>query len=202
MRIKFVCVVMIALLVTMLTMRVTVGEEVDFVKMFEIMFENHMIHRFLERRGILKTDTEAYDYANEFLHFAQDKDTDSMKKMFAPNAIDEIGEQELTEMLDDFVKYFQAESFTLEMNIGPATSESIDHGKRSKELRGPLEISTNKGDFRFAIKCVAYDDWDEGNVGIWSIYIIAREKDTDQEHPYIGDKNYLSGIYFDIKRPD
>ena len=53
-----------------------------------------------------------------------------------------------------------------------------------------------------AIKCVSRDDWDENNVGIWSVYLIAREKDTDLEHPYIGDKMYRSGVYLDVPRPD
>ena len=165
-------------------------------------FKGIAIQRFLESRGILTEDTEAYDYADEFLGFALKGDTASMKELFAPNAIAEIGEQELDEMLDAFVDYFQVESYELEMDIGPNTSRNIDHGKRSKELEGSLAITTDKEAFRFAIRCIAYDDWESDNIGIWSVYIIERSRDTDLEHPYIGDKEYRTGIYFDVKRPD
>lgn len=199
---RIIYAVMIILVVVCLTGCTTVRKETDSMGILERFFNSYRIQRFLEHRGILATDIEAYDYANEFLCLAQKKDTDSMKKLFAPKAISEIGEQKLEEMLDAFIDYFQVESFELKMDIGPSTSESIDHGKRSKELEGPLEITTDKGAFRFAIRCIAYDDWDSNNIGIWSVYIIERDKDTDLEHPYIGDKEYRTGIYIDVPRPD
>ena len=122
--------------------------------------------------------------------------------MFAQNAISEIGEDHLDDMLEAFIDYFQADSFTLEVPVGPATAERWSEGKKSKELKGPLEVITNGNAYRLAIKCVAYDDWNEDNIGIWSVYIIEKAKDTDLEHPYVGDKKYSTGIFIDVKRPD
>lgn len=169
---------------------------------FDVLFFENPVYRFLEKRGILMTDREAYDYAKEFLSLAQKKDAAAMKKLFAPSAVAEIGEQELDGMLDAFVEYFQVNSFALERDIVPSTSEHLNRRMQSKELEGPLEVTTDRGAFRMAIKCVSRDDWDENNVGIWSVYLIAREKDTDLEHPYIGDKMYRSGVYLDVPRPD
>ena len=181
---------------------IALGREARTLDILDVLFTRNPAYRFLAKRGILLEDRETYDYAKEFLRLAQKRDTTAMKKLFAPNAIAEIGEQELDGMLAVFVDYFQVDSFTLERDIGPSTAESRDHGKRSKELKGPLEISTDKGAFRMAIKCVSRDDWDENNVGVWSVYLIAREKDTDLTHPYIGDKEYRTGIYIDVGRPD
>ena len=90
-----------------------------------------------------------------FLDLALKRDINAMKDLFAPNAISEIGEERLDGMLKEFVDYFEADSFTLEIPIGPSTSEYRDHGMESKELKGPLEIITDKNEYRFAIKCIA-----------------------------------------------
>lgn len=179
-----------------------IGEEVPPMKFIDNILNSCAIRYFLLKHGIIIGDEEAYNYANAFLELALKKDVTAMKELFAPNAISEIGENQLDEMLEEFVDYFQADSFTLKKNIGASTSERWDHGKKSKELEWPLEIITGENDYRLAIKCVAYDDWDNDNVGIWSIYIIEKSEDTDLEHPYIGDKKYRTGIYINVKRPE
>lgn len=163
---------------------------------------NDSVQRFLEKRGILTDDTEAYDYANEFLTAALEHDLAAMKVLFAPNAIAEISEEQFDQMLDDFIDYFQADSFALEMRIGPNASECLDNGNKSKELKGPLEVEAGESKYRIAIKCVPRDDWEQGNIGIWSIYIIEESKDSDPDQHYYGDLLYTSGIYFDIPRPE
>lgn len=184
---------------------VAIGEEEHAVGLWE-SFKNYIyncsVEHFLGKRGILTDDTEAYDYANEFLSATLTRDVTAMKALFAPNAISEIGETELDEMLTDFVTYFQADSFTLESPIGPSTSEYQDHGAKSKELKGPLEVDAGENKYRIAIRCVSHDDWVQDNIGIWSIYIIEKSKDSDWEHLYYGDKKYTTGIYFDVQRSD
>lgn len=195
----------IGLLVTNCNVNAAVSVEACPMGLFENIrncLDDDPIREFLEKRGILTDDKEAYDYADAFLTLALKGDIAAMKNLFAPNAISEIGEERLDGMLKEFVDYFEADSFTLEIPIGPSTSEYRDHGRESKELKGPLEIITDKNEYRFAIKCIAYDDFDENNIGIWSIYIIEKSMDTDLEHPYIGDKKYRSGIYMNVNRPD
>lgn len=179
------------------------GEEAKPVGIISNFLYNHSVQDFLEKRGILTEDREAYDYANAFLAAAMEKDVASMKALFAPNAVSDIGEEQLDQMLEAFTNYFQVDAFTLEIPIGPSTSESMDHGKRSKELRGPLVIVSDRCEYRLAIKCISRDDWDGDNIGIWSIYIIEKSKDTDNnpDHHYRGDNKYRTGIYFDVSRP-
>ena len=50
------------------------------------------IRKFLEKRGILTDDKEAYNYADAFLTLALKKDIVGMKNLFAPNAISEMEE--------------------------------------------------------------------------------------------------------------
>lgn len=203
---RVIClVIVICLFVAGCGMSAAIGEGAHPVAFFGNVADylnDASIRQFLETRGILADDREAYDYADAFFALAVQKDVVGMKGLFAPNAISEIGEDRLDEMLEGFVDYFDADSFTLEMPIGPSTSERWDHGMRSKELAGPLELMTDDNAYRLAIKCVACDDWDTNNVGIWSIYIIERSMDTDLEHPYIGDKAYRTGIYINVGRPD
>lgn len=163
---------------------------------------NYSVERFLEKRGILTEDPEAFEYANQFLSATLEHDVAAMKALFAPNAITEIGEAELDAMLNDFIDYVQADSYTPAALIGPQTSERWDHGKKSKELAGTLEIIGENNTYQLAIKCISRDDWEAANVGIWSIYIIDVAKDIPSDQPYRGDLKYTSGIYFDVPRPE
>lgn len=178
------------------------AQSVGFWEQVENALYNYSVERFGGKRGILTEDPEAYDYADEFLSAALNHNTVAMKALFAPNAISEIDETQLEAMLTDFIDYFQADSYALEIPIGPQTSECRDHGKKSKELKAPLEITTDKNEYRLAIKCVAYDDWAQDNIGIWSICMIEKAKDTDPDRPYYGDLKYKTGIYIDVERPE
>lgn len=181
-----------------------IGEEgaVGFWEGLKNYIYNDSVQRFLEKRGILTDDNEGYDYANAFLTAAIKHDVAAMKALFSPKAISEIGETQLDQMLDDFIDYFQVDSFALEMRIGSNASECLDNGNKSKELKCPLEVETGENKYRIAIKCVPCDDWEQGNIGIWSIYIIEESKDSDPDQHYYGDLQYTSGIYFDVPRPE
>jgi len=193
-------IIVVSLFSSSYNINTVIGEEVCSVGFIDSLLNSFKIPGFLEKRGILAEDREVYNYAVTFLNLALVEDIEAMKEMFAQNAISEIGEDQLNEMLEKFIDYFQADSFELVIPVGPVTSEHRDQEKKSKILEGPLEVITDKMEYRLAMKCVAYDDWDENNVGIWSIYIIEKSKDTDLEHPYIGDKKYRTGIYIDMKR--
>lgn len=193
----------ICLFATGCSFAAAIGEEDQSMGLLESAknyLYNASVEHFLENRGILTDDTEAFDYANVFLTAALDHDVAAMKALFSPNAISEIGEARLDEMLNDFIDYFHADSFTLKTPIGPNTMEYRDQGKKSKELKGPLEVQSAGKEYRIAIRCVSCDDWAQDNIGIWSIYIIEKSKDSDWEHPYYGDLKYTSGIYFDVQR--
>lgn len=181
---------------------IALGEEARPMGILDSVLEHFWIRSFLERRGILTEDRELYDCANAFLTAALEGDLAAMKALVAPNAVNEIGEAALDEMLSAFVAYFQADSFALEEPCGPNTSESIDHGKRSKELKGCEIATAGTREYRLALRCISRDDWDAGNVGLWSLSIIdaARDTDNNPDHPYRGDLQYRTGIFFDVPR--
>lgn len=199
---RIIC-LFVAISIFVANVNAAIGEGERAMGLWE-SFKNHLyncaVEHFLEKRGILIDDVEAYEYANDFLSATLDHDVAAMKALFAPNAVSEIGENALDEMLTNFVDYFQENSFTLESPIGPSTSEYRDHGLQSKELKGPLEVDAGENKYRIAIRCVSCDDWVQDNIGIWSIYIIEKSKDSNQERPYYGDLKFTTGIFFDVPR--
>lgn len=166
---------------------------------FETVLGNPAVVRFLEKRGIPIGNKEACNYTNAFLTAAVEKDLPAMKALFAPNAVSEIGEETLDEMLNAFTDYFEADSFALEEPIGPNTSESKDHEKWSKELIGREIVTAGTHEYRIALRCISRDDWEPGNIGLWSLYIIDAAVDTS-DAPYLGGPMDRAGIFFDVPR--
>lgn len=174
-------------------------EKMRPMEIINSILTNLAIRRFLERRGILTEDKEVYDYTNAFLTAALEKDLPAMKALFAPNAVSEIGEAALDEMLKTFTDYFAVDSFTLEEPIGPQTSGHINHGKRSKELIGREIVTAEMREYRLALRCISRDDWEPGNISLWSLYIIDAAVDTSDD-PYLGGPMDRAGIFFDVPR--
>ena len=166
---------------------------------FETVLGNPAVVRFLEKRGIPIGNKEAYNYTNAFLTATLEKDRPAMKALFAPNAVSEIGEETLDEMLNAFTDYFEVDSFALVEPIGPNTSENINHGKRSKELIGREIVTAGTREYRIALRCISRDDWEPGNIGLWSLYIIDAAVDTSDD-PYLGGPMDRAGIFFDVPR--
>ena len=172
----------------------------SIIEKVETILENKWSDEFLKSHRLIEKDDEHIRFAEDFLNGALAKDTLAMKDLFAKNAVQEIGLVKIEEMLEEFIDYFRGSTFTIEVPIGPNTDMQIQDQKNWKVLKGPLEVSTDLCEYRMAIRCCAYDDTDEGNEGIWSIYIIDKTKDSDQERPYRGDLQYKTGIYFDVAR--
>ncbi len=184
---------------------VSIGEEeqeMGILNRIEEFLENAAYHSFLKHHGLLTEDKEALEYAEAFLNAAENEDIDAMRSLFAANAIEEIGEDQINEMLNAFVAYFEGGNVQIDCPIGPNVWSKQSDGKQFKELKGPLEIVTDHNEYRLAIRCIAYDDWETDNIGIWSISIIEKSKDTDLEHEYRGDLKYQTGIFFDVPRPE
>ena len=176
------------------------GEENGFVKQVRNSFENWLIGGFLKNRGILEDDRNTTVMIEKYLKAAQDEDIDMMMRMFAPAAIAEIGQEKLRLMLASFIEYYDGEYLTITELFGATTDENRYDGKKSKEMRVPIEIETSTMEYRMAVKMVLYNEWNADNVGLWSIYIIDRSKDTDDDQPYRGDLEYRTGIYIDVPR--
>ena len=180
-----------------------VGEEMRLMGIIDSFFETVLGNpagvRFLEKRGIPIGNKEACNYTNAFLTAAVEKDLPAMKALFAPNAVSEIGEETLDEMLNAFTDYFEADSFALEEPIGPQVSKHMNRGMDSKELIGREIVTAGTREYRIALRCISRDDWEPGNIGLWSLYIIDAAVDTSDD-PYLGGPMDRAGIFFDVPR--
>ena len=162
---------------------------------------NQAFRSFFNKRISLCGDAEIDAVIGDFLVAAQNEDAAAMRKLFAPAAVTEIGEAALDGMISDFIRYYEGETASVEVLFGSAVDETSVDGKESQMIRAPIDVSTIQRQYRLAVKYVPRDDWHGENEGIWSVYIIGREKDTDLAQPYRGDLQYRSGIFFDVARP-
>ena len=133
-----------------------------------------------------------------FFSAVKSRDTDRIKALFAQNAIDEIGDEELESMINNFHSFFSGEFVDINKLLVNAEG-TVDHGKKSDVLGGSMEITSTSAEYKMTIKMIPYDDFDADNIGIWSINIM--QKDTVSEYNYTGDGQYRTGIYFDVPRP-
>lgn len=184
---------------------VSIGEEeqeMGILDRIEEFLENAAYHSFLKHHGLLTEDKEALEYAEAFLNAAENEDIDAMRNLFAANAIEEIGEDQINEMLNAFVTYFEGGNIEFGELGGPYSAGHLSNGKYSKEVRDSFDITTDANEYRMVVKCIARDDWEADNIGIWSISIIVRSKDVNPEYTYWGDAKYQTGIFFDVPRPE
>jgi len=151
--------------------------------------------------GTLSDEWALQNALKSLLRAVESGSVDSAKALFAPNAVNELGEEQLCEMLEALLQYYSGTLTQVTSPLGPNCSESIRGALRQKELYGPINVSTTENEYRIAMKYVFRDDFDKGNEGIWSVYLIEKAKDVESPYPYRGDLNYTTGIFFDVPRP-
>lgn len=197
--------IMIMLIVSVFFISVAYGKENGIMMGFQNVIENLVTHAFLEHRGILGEDTIGEKAVESLFIAVQNQDIEAVKAMFAPAAIVEIDKDEFEKQVAAFVEYCDGELVSVQaLANGTQTAESHHAGKNSKEIRGPYTVITSTNEYRLAIKYVSCDDWNSDNIGIWSLYIIEGSKDTypdnGDNHTYLGDGKYSTGIFFDVPR--
>ncbi len=139
----------------------------------------------------------ANNQMNALLETLKNKDKAALKIMFAENAISkaESFEKSMNELFD----YFQGDFLSYDDWNGPGVEASKDEDIIIKEMYATYDVKTDRNEYRFAIRDVTIDTSDPQNVGIWSLYIIKMEDDTDPQVAYRGDKKYTPGINIGIK---
>lgn len=157
-------------------------------------------HSFLNAHGLSKKDTEHVGFIDSLLKATLEKDADGIRGLFAKNAIREISDETMNYMIEDFISYCHFTTYSIVVPISPIADELFQNGRTWKILKGPLELKTDIGEYRLAVKCCVCNEVKPDDVGIWSIYIITKEKDSNQDNPYYGDFSYKTGIYFDVAR--
>lgn len=178
---------------------IIMAEEGDnLMSLFDTRRDN-VLFNYLRRIGILEEGPFILGKVEYLLKLEAENNTGGMKSLFAANVINEISDATLTKQLTEFCRYIKGDLVNI---ITKANGESkrFEYGKISYVNRQSFWITTTNDEYLMGIKYVTLDDFDSGNIGIWSISIIEKAKDTDPEVVYQGDGKYNTGIYFDIPR--
>lgn len=146
-----------------------------------------------------KNDLEIRDECLTQVFSAFDsRNPQKIKQLFAKNALKEI--DNIDQDVSDLIEYYSGSYETFfDRRGGAAVYDYVHYGKTTKELEICVDFQTDTQNYRMAIKYIAIDDFDEDNIGIWYIYIIKSEDDTDLNFVYTGDGKYTTGIHIGIK---
>ena len=126
-----------------------------------------------------------------------ERDEKMFNQLFANNAIEEIGEETFKKMISEFFAYFTDDgSVSCTKLFITEKYGTINRGKKSAELKGTLDIILSDSEYWIAIKIIPYDDFNENDIGIWSLNAILKSNYT-AEHRYTGNGRYDTGIYID-----
>lgn len=137
---------------------------------------------------------------DKVLEAIKNKDKDALKALFSKKAIAEVEnfDQSIIELFDffqgDFISYNDWSAVGVEEGMNDDGT-----GRHWKCMDSTYDVETSKQKYRFAIQDFTIDTADPDNVGIYSLYIIKMEDDTDQNFAYRGDGKYTPGINFNKK---
>ncbi|MBR2902901.1 MAG: DUF5104 domain-containing protein [Clostridia bacterium] len=144
-------------------------------------------------KKIFLSETHVVDYYTEvFLDAVEAQDVDQIKTLFAPNAL--TADDDFDESVVELFSYYEGNHEPFGEGKGTQSSTQKSDGNVRKEIEGTYDVSTDKGDYRIAIKYVYIDTVTPDNEGIWCVYIIKHEDDPNQDYAYRGDLKDTPGI--------
>ena len=122
-----------------------------------------------------------------------DKDSETLKGMFSKTAI--MASKDIDANLTDLFNFYNGEYITYDDIGGPMVTDERNAdgtGGKRKELQSTFNLTSDKGEYQFAIKEYIIDTNNPDNIGIYSLYITNA---TDSKSSvYWGDGNWLPGI--------
>ena len=126
----------------------------------------------------------------ELLSYMENQDQAAFLAQFAPNVISDP--DMLEQQCADLFRFF---SGTVESQTwkGAQNSASKKLDEYHSETKVYYDIVTTEDHYRIAMNFCAEDNYDDGNLGLYSFYII-RFENTDPSHSYGGDGNWTPGI--------
>ncbi len=151
---------------------------------------------FGKAEGDHGADAEEYAVMIKVLDAIQSRDENALRKLFSPKTVVKV--DGFDQSMRDLFDYYQGEYISIEYK-GSSGSESLDYGEKQRYIGFSYDVKTNKNEFRFSIDCCTADSADGDNVGIFSLYIIKMEDDTDPEYGYGGDGKETPGINIGIR---
>ena len=123
----------------------------------------------------------------------ESKDQTKLLELFSETVQNEV--YDLEENALEFFNFIEGDilSFSKAMESGLITHDSVDYGKRKKEIESAFNIKTSQKTYYFAIKECTRDDYNDDNVGIVSMYVIGSEN-WGKDYVYRGDAEWAPGI--------
>lgn len=137
---------------------------------------------------------------DKVLEAIKNKDKEALKSMFSKKAI--TATENFDQSINDLFDFYQGDFVSYNNWGGPMSDGGINEdgtGREWKEIYSSYDVETSKQKYRFAIQEFVQDTADAKNVGIWSLYIIKMEDDTDPQFGYHGDNKDTPGINFNKK---
>ena len=127
------------------------------------------------------------------------KDAGLIQKQFADSV--QSGIENLDEQALALIDYIEGEiqSYSSANERGVGANLHSEYGKRQKEILPVFTIYTSENVYYVAFKECVRDEFDRENVGLHSLYIIAKE-DWDDAYTYRGDGKWTPGIHIAKKK--
>ena len=124
----------------------------------------------------------------------QDRDTDSLKSLFAKDAIEraENIDQSISELFD----YFQGSLVSYEAPSGMSINQTWENGEKQAIYRIPYLVITSENRYQVAMKLYLNDS---GTKELYSFCIIKKDDDIDSERAYMPSDIENPGIHVGVK---
>ncbi len=149
--------------------------------------------------GIYDSDQEiANKRFDKALKAIRNKDKESLKSMFSKESI-AVCSEGFNESIDRLFDYFQGDVKPYDDQCPLYVDTSREKDQVIKNIYSTYDVMTDKQTYRIAIQDCVIDETNSANVGIWSLYIIKMEDDTDPSFAYWGDGKNTPGININIK---
>lgn len=100
--------------------------------------------------------------------YIEKNENEKIKELFSPKIQEDISD--IDNKITDMCVFVNGEYKTIK-NIGLGTSVSYDYGKEARTFDMYYIIETSSNTYYFSILWRIKDDYDEKNIGIWSLYL-------------------------------
>ena len=139
----------------------------------------------------------AYNTFKQVVNAIQRKDETVLKNLFSKRVRNEVSD--FDESVVDLLDFFQGEVISFDDRAGVGVDETIEYGKKRKEIQSSNSVKTSEQKYYIAIKECTKDTFDSDNVGVISVYIINAEN-WNVTVTYRGDGKWTLGIVIDQKK--
>ena len=134
----------------------------------------------------------------KILNAIQNKDMATLKLLFSKKALTEV--EDFDAMANDLFDFFQGDFVSYDDWDGAVAGEGLrEEGKEWYTIQPTYDVKTSEQEYRFAFKEFTTNEFEPDKVGIWSLYVIKKEDDTDPEVAYRGDGEWTPGIIIERK---